>query len=422
MIKYLGKLFNLDVQSSSGTAVRITNTGTGNSFLVEDSASTDSTPFVIDQYGNVGIGLTIPTSLLTVAGDLNVDSGLLYVDSANNYLGINTLTPSYTLDVNGSANIAGSLDIFSDFSAGFGIFYVNKTNNAVGIGTSSPTARLEVVQSGSASAITIKNVGSGNSFLVEDSASPDSTPFVIDTNGNVGIGLTSVTQAKLEVIGSVRSYPAASQDAVVIAGRAGGTSSFASTITPAALTANRTLTLPDISGTLCVNLNNASTSTVSAGYAAETYLAGSAIVIPAGGWTAKTTYKCIFDMVKTAAGTGAFTVNVKMGTLGTTSDASILTLAFAAGTAVADTGRFEVVVVFRTVGSGTSAVIQGFVSCSHALASTGLITTGASGFGLINGTSSGFASTTQTTIGISVNGGTSFSGTNTLVQTELNLG
>jgi hypothetical protein len=49
-----------------------------------------------------------------------------------------------------------------------------------GIGTTSPTAKLHVT-----------NTGSGDSLLVEDSASPDSTPFVITSNGTVGLGTTA---------------------------------------------------------------------------------------------------------------------------------------------------------------------------------------------------------------------------------------
>ena len=44
---------------------------------------------------------------------------------------------------------------------------------------------------------------------------------------------------------AVRSEAASTQDAVVIAGRAGGTSSYAVTLTPATLNASRTVTLAD---------------------------------------------------------------------------------------------------------------------------------------------------------------------------------
>lgn len=166
-------------------------------------------------------------------------------------------------------------------------------------------------------------------------------------------------------------------------------------------------------------LSNASVAG-QAGFAADTYLAGSNIVIPsAGDWSVAETYYCVFDMTKTGAGAGAFTVIVRMGTLGTTSDAAILTLAFAVGTGVIDSGEFEVKLTFRTIGSGTSAVIAGSISCKHHLSATGLVTTGVSGFGQVLGTSAGFNSTTQTVIGLSVNGGASFAGTNTLVQSQL---
>lgn len=44
---------------------------------------------------------------------------------------------------------------------------------------------------------------------------------------------------------AIRSEAASTQDAVVIAGRAGGTSSYAVTLTPTTLSANRTATFPD---------------------------------------------------------------------------------------------------------------------------------------------------------------------------------
>ena len=51
---------------------------------------------------------------------------------------------------------------------------------------------------------------------------------------------------------AVRSEAAATQDAVVLAGRAGGTSSYAVTMTPTTLSASRTMTLPDANTTVPV--------------------------------------------------------------------------------------------------------------------------------------------------------------------------
>ncbi len=54
----------------------------------------------------------------------------------------------------------------------------------VGIGVSDTSAKLHV-----------NNIGSGDSFLVEDSTNPDSTPFVISSGGSVSIGTTNVFSA-----------------------------------------------------------------------------------------------------------------------------------------------------------------------------------------------------------------------------------
>ena len=67
--------------------------------------------------------------------------------------------------------------------------------------------------------------------------------------GSVGIG-TASPGTKLEVFGSITARVAATQDAVVLAGRAGGTGSFGVTLTPTTLTASRTVTLADGNTTL----------------------------------------------------------------------------------------------------------------------------------------------------------------------------
>lgn len=154
------------------------------------------------------------------------------------------------------------------------------------------------------------------------------------------------------------------------------------------------------------------------GFAADTYVAGTALTLPPGLARVGTSYYATFDMVKTAAGSAAATVIVRFGTGGTTADAAILTFTWGAGTAAVDTGVFEVWCHWRTVGA--SSVLVGMCACSHALASTGLISTGASGSGLLLATSAAFNSTVANSIiGVSFNGGASFAGTNTVVQSYL---
>jgi hypothetical protein len=56
----------ISVTDNSNAALRITQLGTGNALLVEDSSNPDSTPFVITNAGNVGIGTTASSFPLTV--------------------------------------------------------------------------------------------------------------------------------------------------------------------------------------------------------------------------------------------------------------------------------------------------------------------------------------------------------------------
>jgi hypothetical protein len=165
-------------------------------------------------------------------------------------------------------------------------------------------------------------------------------------------------------------------------------------------------------------ITNSSTSD-NTGFAADQYLTGSSCPVAAGDFKAKGQYICRFDMAKTANGTAAPVVTVRVGTTASLSDVTAtIPFTFGAGTGVADTGEFEVVVNWRSVGSGTSAVIAGFCHARHNLPTTGLFSNAAS-WTIVGTTSAGFNSSTATTIGVSFNGGASFAGTNKVVQAVL---
>jgi hypothetical protein len=183
---------------------------------------------------------------------------------------------------------------------------------------------------------------------------------------------------------------------------------------------NRVITVANLKAYVDQGVRNASVTTPGAGFASDTYLVGSSCAIPNGRLQAKTQYRVRFRVAKTAAGTAAPVITVRIGTAGAIGDTSRAALTFAAQTAAIDDGIFEIWCTFRTVGSGTSAVLEATGSLTHrqvANASTGLANVAQSSANNVGG---GFDSTVSNLIiGISVNGGASAAWTITGVQADL---
>ena len=146
--------------NSTTDALRVTQLGTGNAFVVEDSATPDATAFIIDNAGNVSTG-----GSLTVAGFAVVDQS--DIGTAPNEIPLNQYLGN--LAYQDAANIAGNVGVGGSVTATSGVINANSTTDA----------------------LRITQVGTGNALLVEDSANPDATPFVIDSVGNVNIGTNS---------------------------------------------------------------------------------------------------------------------------------------------------------------------------------------------------------------------------------------
>jgi hypothetical protein len=67
--------------TSTTTALRVTQKGTGNAIQVEDSTTPDSTAFVVDQFGKVGIGVA-PDATAALKVDTN---GIMFGDGTTQY-------------------------------------------------------------------------------------------------------------------------------------------------------------------------------------------------------------------------------------------------------------------------------------------------------------------------------------------------
>jgi hypothetical protein len=164
-------------------------------------------------------------------------------------------------------------------------------------------------------------------------------------------------------------------------------------------------------------MGNSSIAAQGPGFAADTYLAGSNVLIPNGLPRVGTKYRCRFDMSKTAAGVATPIISLRIGPSGNITDTLRATLTFALQTAAIDAGMFDIVATFRSIGAGAAAVLQARGELRHQLSITGLST---SVSGAVFNTSAGFDSTpTGNFIGLSVNGGAAAVWTNQIAESEL---
>lgn len=104
--------------------------------------------------------------------------------------------------------------------------------------------------------------------------------------------------------------------------------------------------------------------------ATTAYVTNSNIAVPVGKLRVGTTFRWRIFMTKTAAGsTAGSTILLKIGTAGTTGDATIATLTTGTPTGAADTGLLDLSATIRTIGAAATSNFAG--SLTHNLAATG---------------------------------------------------
>jgi hypothetical protein len=128
-----------DISVTGSNVLSVTNTGTGNSFVVNDSSS-DSDPFLIDASGNVVIGtttaasdtkFTLQTNPWDATGDYRNFYNLAIYNSSTNNTG--TITNAYNqLDISGTGNKNNAISGYNWL-----VHSSSGTIDSVAIGTSS---------------------------------------------------------------------------------------------------------------------------------------------------------------------------------------------------------------------------------------------------------------------------------------------
>jgi hypothetical protein len=149
----------------------------------------------------------------------------------------------------------------------------------------------------------------------------------------------------------------------------------------------------------------------SGGFATDTYVTDSDLLIPSFGLQARGKICWRISASKTGAGTATPIYVIRVGTGRTTSDAAVLTLTGPAQTAIADIGTLNIMVTVRSIGA--AGIFQGTAWWDHRGTAANTTTSG-TGFandttGHVEGTSAGVDMTAFAGkyAGLSINGGTS---------------
>ena len=234
-----------DVASSSGTNLFIIDSlgrvGIGTSspigiFSVAIATSSSQDPiFTVGANNRVGINVKNPADTLEVAGDTTISNSgaaaILTIQAGNGtfdpFINFNTFGSSgWGVGLDDSDSQSFKIDFGTSAVLGSKDYFTLTTVGRLGIGTSTPASLLEVYATNSTSQLTITSASANdsliafrteaaaatqfvlgvdesdsNKFKIATSSLGTDDVFVIDANGNVGIGTSSPT-ANLDIWGA----------------------------------------------------------------------------------------------------------------------------------------------------------------------------------------------------------------------------
>lgn len=195
-------------------ALRVTQRGSGYSLLVEDSTDPDSTPFVIDSNGNVGIGTGSPDANLTVAtvasfgdgtaaapsiahkGDLNCG---IYFPAADT-IGFTTAgTEAGRFDSTGNFTITNPA-AKTGYGTGAGGTVTQLTNKSTSVTLNKPTGQITMNNASMAASSNVTFLLNNTLIAATDIIAVSSAGFTgpyVCSSGNVAAGSCGITVQNL---------------------------------------------------------------------------------------------------------------------------------------------------------------------------------------------------------------------------------
>jgi hypothetical protein len=293
--------------SYSGTALPVANGGTGQTTT---TAAFDA--LAPSQTGNSGKYLTTngsTTSWATVSGSGTVTSVAQSFTGGIVSVSGSPVTSSGTLALT-VAGTSGGIPYFSGTNTWASSAVL--TNNALMIGGGAGFAPTTISTGTGVVGALGSNVGSAGAFVANggDLGTP-SGGVVTNLTGTASININGTVGSSTPTTGVFTTATARStavQDFVALQGRAGGTNSYGVTLTPTTLTASRTLTLPDASGTI---LQTGTTVTVGQGGTGAATLTG---VLKGNGTSA---FSAATSGTDYSAGTSALSTGIVKSTTST---------------------------------------------------------------------------------------------------------
>ena len=220
-------------------ALRITNTAAVNSFVVEDEANPDSTPFIIGPDGRVGIHGTPASNAIHKLAIYNGNAvfssgyGIAFGDGTIQTTAATTFNPAGYAQLSGAtftgkvnltsavnaaslnldAGIIPTTTVAGDMWIADNLNFKNSTGTLrtiANLNTENTFDKPQVISTGTSAttaALRITNQSlTADSLIVEDTTNPDATAFVINNQGKVGIGVAPDANAALKIDSNGMSF------------------------------------------------------------------------------------------------------------------------------------------------------------------------------------------------------------------------